>query len=202
MKTRPPKKVGTLGYFTIAGLIGSFTVVRESDFPFDNSYLNLIPFWICIFFISKFFDWIIAWNELYNYKNTIISKLGLEGKQAEAERKRIDAEARLFGLTQLIDGSGDDTRGLGYDGDGGNKGGSNGDGDDSKKDRDDGDESEEEKEMKKYFKEWWTVYTIGAFGGLIAVIKPDYWWVYIIVFGIVVGAIDTYFTKDKKKDDK
>ena len=117
MKTRPPKKVGTLGYFTIAGLIGSFTVVRESDFPFDNSYLNLIPFWICVFFISKFCDWIIAWNELYNYKNTIISKLGLEGKQAEAERKRIDAEARLFGLTQLIDGSGDDTRGLGSDGD-------------------------------------------------------------------------------------
>ena len=60
MKTRPPKKVGTLGYFTIAGLIGSFTVVRESDFPFDNSYLNLIPFWICVFFISKFCDWIIA----------------------------------------------------------------------------------------------------------------------------------------------
>ena len=148
MKTRPPKKVRTLGYFTIAGLIGSFTVVRESDFPFDNSYLNLIPFWICIFFISKFCDWIIAWNELYNYKNTIISKLGLEGKQAEAERKRINAEARLFGLRQLIGGSGDDTRGLGSDGDGGNKGGSNGDGDDSKKDRDDGDESEEEKENR------------------------------------------------------
>ena len=148
MKTRPPKKVGTLGYFTIAGLIGSFTVVRESDFPFDNSYLNLIPFWICVFFISKFCDWIIAWNELYNYKNTIISKLGLEGKQAEAERKRIDAEARLFGLTQLIDGSGDDTRGLGSNGDGGNEGGSNGDGDDSKKERDYGYESEEEKETR------------------------------------------------------
>ena len=148
MKTRPPKKVGTLGYFTIAGLIGSFEVVRESDFPFDNSYLNLIPFWICVFFISKFCDWIIAWNELNNYKDDIISKLGLEGKQAEAERKRIDAEARLFGLTQLIDGSGDDTRGLGSNGDGGNEGGSNGDGDESKKDMDDGDESEEEKENR------------------------------------------------------
>ena len=56
--------------------------------------------------------------------------------------------------------------------------------------------------MKKYFKEWWYVYAIGAFSGLISVIKPDYWWVYIIVFGIVVGAIDTYFTKDKKKENK
>ena len=55
--------------------------------------------------------------------------------------------------------------------------------------------------MKKYLKSNWTIYTIGAFGGLIASFKPDYWWVYIIVFGIVVGAIDTYFTKDKKKDD-
>ena len=56
--------------------------------------------------------------------------------------------------------------------------------------------------MKKHLKRNWTVYTIGAFGGLISVIKPDYWWVYIIVFGFVVGAIDIYFTKDKKKDDK
>ena len=55
--------------------------------------------------------------------------------------------------------------------------------------------------MKKHLKRNWTVYTIGAFGGLISSIKPDYWWVYIIVFGIVVGAIDIYFAKDKKKDD-
>ena len=54
--------------------------------------------------------------------------------------------------------------------------------------------------MKKHLKSNWTIYTIGAFGGLIASFKPDYWWVYIIVFGIVVGAIDTYFTRDKKKD--
>ena len=54
--------------------------------------------------------------------------------------------------------------------------------------------------MKKYLKEWWYVYAIGAFGGLISFIKPDYWWVYIIVFGIVVGAIDIYFRKYKKKD--
>ena len=54
--------------------------------------------------------------------------------------------------------------------------------------------------MKKHLKSNWTIYTIGAFGGLIASFKPDYWWVYIIVFGIVVGAIDTYFAKDKKKD--
>ena len=53
--------------------------------------------------------------------------------------------------------------------------------------------------MKKHLKSNWTIYTIGAFGGLISFIKPDYWWVYIIVFGIVIGAIDTYFTKDKKK---
>ena len=56
--------------------------------------------------------------------------------------------------------------------------------------------------MKKHLKSNWTIYTIGAFGGLIASFKPDYWWVYIIVFGIVVGAIDTYFTKDKKKENK
>ena len=54
--------------------------------------------------------------------------------------------------------------------------------------------------MKKHLKRNWTVYPIGAFGGLISLEKPDYWWVYIIVFGILVGAIDTYFTKYKKKD--
>ena len=48
--------------------------------------------------------------------------------------------------------------------------------------------------MKKHLKSNWTIYTIGAFGGLIASFKPDYWWVHIVVFGIVVGAIDTYFT--------
>ena len=52
--------------------------------------------------------------------------------------------------------------------------------------------------MKKHLKRNWTVYTIGAFGGLISFIKPDYWWAYIIVFGIAVGAIDIYFTKDIK----
>ena len=58
--------------------------------------------------------------------------------------------------------------------------------------------------MKKYLKEWWYVYAIGAFSGLISVIKPDYWWVYIIVFAIVVGIMsgEIYFTKDKKKDDE
>ena len=58
--------------------------------------------------------------------------------------------------------------------------------------------------MKKHLKRNWTVYTIGAFGGLISLEKPDYWWVYIIVFAIVVGIIngDIYFAKDKKKDDK
>lgn len=58
--------------------------------------------------------------------------------------------------------------------------------------------------MKKHLKSNWTIYTIGAFGGLISFIKPDYWWVYIIVFAIVVGIMsgEIYFTKDKKKDDK
>ena len=58
--------------------------------------------------------------------------------------------------------------------------------------------------MKKHLKRNWTVYTIGAFGGLISVIKPDYWRVYIIVFAIAVGIMsgEIYFTKDKKKDDK
>ena len=54
--------------------------------------------------------------------------------------------------------------------------------------------------MKKHLKRNWTVYTIGIFGGLISLEKPDYWWVYFIVFGFVVGAIDIYFTKGKKKD--
>ena len=56
--------------------------------------------------------------------------------------------------------------------------------------------------MKKYLKRNWTIYTIGAFGGLISFMKPDYWWVYIIVFAIVVGIISgqIYFTKDKNKD--
>ena len=63
--------------------------------------------------------------------------------------------------------------------------------------------------MKKYLKKWWSAYAIGAFSGLISVAKilgllpfPDYWWVYIIVFAIVVGIIngDIYFKKDKNKD--
>ena len=56
--------------------------------------------------------------------------------------------------------------------------------------------------MKKHFKEWWWSYAIGAFSGLISVIKPDYWWVYIIVFTIVVGILSgqIYSTKDKNKD--
>ena len=29
--------------------------------------------------------------------------------------------------------------------------------------------------MKKHLKRNWTVYTIGAFGGLISLEKPDYW---------------------------
>ena len=58
--------------------------------------------------------------------------------------------------------------------------------------------------MKKHLKRNCTVYTIGAFGGLISLEKPDYWWVYIIVFAIVVGIMsgEIYFTKDKKKDDE
>ena len=63
--------------------------------------------------------------------------------------------------------------------------------------------------MKKYLKEWWWVYAIGAFSGLIPFFKtvgllpfPDYWWVYIIVFAIVVGIMsgEIYLKKDKKKD--
>ena len=58
--------------------------------------------------------------------------------------------------------------------------------------------------MKKHLKRNWTVYTIGAFGGLISLEKPDYWWVYIIVFTIVVGILNgqIYFKKDKNKDDE
>ena len=45
--------------------------------------------------------------------------------------------------------------------------------------------------MKKHLKRNWTVYTIGAFGGLISFIKPDYWWACIIVFGIAVVGVET-----------
>ena len=61
MKTRPPKKVGTLGYFTIAGLIGSFTVVRESDFPFEMHF-NILDWdgkqlarFVIVFIVVLFF---------------------------------------------------------------------------------------------------------------------------------------------------
>ncbi len=59
--------------------------------------------------------------------------------------------------------------------------------------------------MKKYLKEWWTIYAIGIFSGLITTIKKDngdnidYWWLYIILWALVVGAIDTYFRKKKKR---
>jgi predicted nucleic-acid-binding Zn-ribbon protein len=43
----------TLGYLTIAGLIGSFKVVSE------KGWLYLIPFWIVVFVLSKITDWII-----------------------------------------------------------------------------------------------------------------------------------------------
>ena len=65
--------------------------------------------------------------------------------------------------------------------------------------------------MKKYLKKWWSAYAIGAFSGLISAIKilgllpfPDYWWVYIIVFAIVVGILsgEIYLKKVKNKDDK
>tara|TARA_B100000242_G_C42675320_1_gene316589 strand:- start:83 stop:259 length:177 start_codon:yes stop_codon:yes gene_type:complete len=58
--------------------------------------------------------------------------------------------------------------------------------------------------MKKYLKEWWTIYAIGIFSGLITTVKKDngdnidYWWLYIILWAFVVGAIDTYFRKNKK----
>jgi hypothetical protein len=43
----------TLGYLTIAGIIGSFKVVNE------QGWLYLIPFWIAIIVLSKILDWII-----------------------------------------------------------------------------------------------------------------------------------------------
>jgi len=43
----------TLGFFSIAGIIGSFKVVSE------KGWLYLIPFWIAVFALSKFIDWII-----------------------------------------------------------------------------------------------------------------------------------------------
>ena len=56
--------------------------------------------------------------------------------------------------------------------------------------------------MKKYLKEWWTVYAVGIFSGLITLKKSDYWWVYILIFSFLVFAIDEYFKKDKKKDSE
>ena len=58
--------------------------------------------------------------------------------------------------------------------------------------------------MKKYLKKWWYIYAIGIFSGLISIAKPDYMWVYIILFAIVVGIMsgEIYFKKDKKKDDE
>lgn len=56
--------------------------------------------------------------------------------------------------------------------------------------------------MKKYLKEWWTVYAVGIFSGLITLKKSDYWWVYILIFTFLVFAIDEYFKKDKKKDSE
>ena len=32
--------------------------------------------------------------------------------------------------------------------------------------------------------------------------KSDYWWVYILIFSLLVFAIDEYFKKDKKKDSE
>ena len=43
----------TFGYFSIAGIIGSFKVVSETG------WLYLIPFWIAVFTLSKLIDWII-----------------------------------------------------------------------------------------------------------------------------------------------
>ena len=56
--------------------------------------------------------------------------------------------------------------------------------------------------VKKYLKEWWTVYAVGIFSGLITLKKSDYWWVYILIFTFLVFAIDEYFKKDKKKDSE
>ena len=42
-----------MGYFTIAGIIGSFKVVVE------KGWLYLIPFWLAVFVLSKIADWLI-----------------------------------------------------------------------------------------------------------------------------------------------
>lgn len=48
----------TLGYFSLAGIIGSFKIVSE------KGWLYLIPFWITVFGISKIVDWVIKkWVE-------------------------------------------------------------------------------------------------------------------------------------------
>tara|TARA_Y100001968_G_scaffold140638_1_gene128657 strand:+ start:196 stop:354 length:159 start_codon:yes stop_codon:yes gene_type:complete len=52
--------------------------------------------------------------------------------------------------------------------------------------------------MKKHLKRYWTIIAIGGFSGFITSHKPDYWWVYIFLVAFVVGAIDTYFTNNKK----
>tara|TARA_A100001011_G_C13741760_1_gene607722 strand:+ start:127 stop:495 length:369 start_codon:yes stop_codon:yes gene_type:complete len=54
--------------------------------------------------------------------------------------------------------------------------------------------------MKKHLKSNWSIYTIGAFGGFIGITKIDYWWVYIILFGLLINGIEYYFKKVKKKD--
>ena len=56
--------------------------------------------------------------------------------------------------------------------------------------------------VKKYLKEWWTVYAVGVFSGLITLKKPDYWLVYILIFSFLIFSIDQYFKKDKKKDSE
>ena len=62
--------------------------------------------------------------------------------------------------------------------------------------------NESTNKTKKYIKEWWTVYAVGIFSGLITLKKSDYWWVYILIFSFLVFAIDEYFKKDKKKDSE
>ena len=46
--------------------------------------------------------------------------------------------------------------------------------------------------MKKHLKSNWSIYTIGAFGGFIGITKIDYWWVYIILFGLLINGIEYY----------
>ena len=53
--------------------------------------------------------------------------------------------------------------------------------------------------VKKYLKEWWTVYAVGIFSGLITSIELDYWWVYIFIFSFLIFAIDQYFIMEKRK---